>query len=98
MTDPQPPLNETPARREALQEVVVGLISYNPLLGQYLKGGQAITGSRRRTFAELREHKYIKPGSTTKIAKMLLTDPKGEDLAVEWGLKNPPAEAAQTAE
>lgn len=98
MSDPQPPLSHTPAREEALRDVVFGLISYNPLLGVYLKGGAPVSGPKRRTLSDLRQYGYIKPGSTTKVAKVLLTDPEGEALAVEWGLKPPPTAEAPVAE
>jgi hypothetical protein len=96
MSEPQPPLSKTPARGEALQDVVMGLVSYNPLLGVYLKSGKAVSGPKRRTLAELRERGFIDRSDPRKVAKMVLTDPLGENLAIEWGLKNPAA--AETAE
>jgi hypothetical protein len=96
MSDPQPPLTETPARREALQDVLFKLIRYNPLLGVYLKGGAPVSGPKRRTLAELRQYGYIKPGSTTQTAVMILT-PEGDALAIEWGLKSSSAEAPAEA-
>lgn len=103
MSDPQPPLNETPARREALQDVLFGLISYNPILGQYLKGGVPVPGPKRRTLSEdLRGNGYIQPGSRIKTAKMLLTE-SGTQLAKDWGLASQTSsgettEASGTAE
>lgn len=95
MSEPQPPLNETPARKEALREVLFGLISYDPLRGVYLKNGAQVTGAKRRTLAELRQHGYIEPGSKVQVAKVALTG-SGEQLAEEWGLKK--KESAGTVE
>lgn len=97
MSDPQPPLNQTPARREALGDVVFKLISYDPVRGQYLKGGTPVSGPRRRTLAELREYGYIKPGDPRRVAVVVLTNPEGEALAVEWGLKPSPPETGEQA-
>lgn len=96
MSSPQPPLKETPARREALQEVLFKLISYDPVRGVYLKAGAAVPGPKRRTLAELREHGYIEPGSRIKVAPVVLTE-SGDALAIEWGLKSADA-AAETVE
>lgn len=100
MSTPQTVPEKTEARVDALRDVVFGLISYNPILGQYLRGGQQVPGARGRTFRELRtDYGLIKPGSTTRVAKVLLTNPEGEQVAIEWGLKNPPSEAgAETSE
>lgn len=97
MSSPPPVPEKTEARVDALRDVVFGLILYNPLLGQYLKGGQQVPGARGRTFRELRtEYGLIRPGSTIKTAKVVLTD-DGEAIAIEWGLKNPPSETSADA-
>lgn len=94
MTTPTFP-DRTEAREDALRDVTLGLISYNPLLGQYLKGGQQVPGARGRTFRELRsEYQCIKPGSTIKVAKVLLTE-IGTQVAIEWGLLPAPPEAGE---
>lgn len=93
MSEPQPPLKKTPAREEALREVLFKLVSYDPLRGVYLKGGAPVPGAKRRTLAELRQHGYIKPGSTTKTALVELTE-SGDELASEWGLQNQTAAGA----
>lgn len=91
------PPEKTPARVEALRDVVFGLIMYNPILGQYLKGGRQVPGARGRTFRELRsDYECIRPGSTTTVAKVLLTE-AGEQVAIDWGLKPGPPEAAEPA-
>jgi hypothetical protein len=96
MSEPQPPLNRTPAREEALRDVVLKLISYDPLHGLYLKGNKAVSGPKRRTLAEFRERGFIDRSDPRKVALVVLTDPLGENLAVEWGLKN--SSEAETAE
>lgn len=96
MTSPPPVPEKTEARVDALGDVVLGLISYDPLRGQYLKSGGPVSGARGRTLRELRTpYELIKPGSTIKIAKVLLTEELGEQVAIDWGLKNPPSEAAE---
>jgi len=96
MTSPPPVPEKTEARVDALQDVVLGLISYDPLRGQYLKGGQQVSGARGRTLRELRTpYELIRPGSPIKVAKVLLTE-SGEQTAIDWGLKNPPSDAAET--
>jgi hypothetical protein len=89
MSTPPPVPDKTEARVDALRDVVFGLISYNPLLGVYLKGGAQVPGARGRTFRELRtDYGCIKPGSITKVAKVVLTD-FGKQIAIDWGLMNP---------
>lgn len=94
MSNPQPPLNKTTAREEALRDVAFGLITYNPLNATYLKGGALVSGPKWRTLSELRSYGYIELGSKTKVAKVKLTDPAGEELAVEWGIKSAAEQAA----
>lgn len=99
MSSPQPPLNKTPARVDALRDVVFKLISYDPLRAVYIKSGQPVSGAKRRTLSEdLRGGGYIKPGSTTKVAPVELTKPQGEQLAVDWGLMPAPDAAAESVD
>lgn len=94
MSTPNTPLTQTPARRNTLQDVVLGLVSYNPLLGQYLKGGKQVPGPQGRTLREdFRGGGYIEPGSATAVAKVALTE-SGKQLAADWKLTN----AAQATE
>jgi len=86
MSTPQPPLTKTQAREEALRDVLFKLISYNPLLGVYLKGGAPVSGPKRRTLSELRQGGFIEASDRIKIAVMRLTKPSGTKLAEEWGL------------
>ena len=90
MSDPQPPLTRTPAREDALKDVVLGLISYDPIRAVYLKGSAPVSGPKRRTLSELRQYEYIDKSDPRKVAKVVLTE-AGEALAIEWGLKNPPS-------
>ncbi len=56
-----------------------------------------VPGARGRTFRELRApYECIEPGSRTQTAKVRLTE-IGEQLAIDWGLKNPVGVAQEEA-
>lgn len=71
-------LNKTDSRLGALREVAEGKISYDARTGTYSDSEGAVSGARRRTFAELRTGGAIKGGAPVE-----LTDAGGK-LIEEW--------------
>lgn len=82
-------MNQTPSRQTALEQIKAGKITYDPRTGGFAQDGRAITGARRRTFAELRAQ------DLTDIARddqgipregdgVLRLTVKGGDLLAGW--------------
>lgn len=88
MTTPSSPLNQTGTRREVLGEVLGGRVSYASGTGVFTVDGEAVTGARRRTYAELRSSGLLGGGGEGSPTPLKLT-PTGEAVAREWGLISP---------
>jgi hypothetical protein len=71
-------LNKTESRLGALREVEGGKISYDPRSGTYRDVNGAVSGARRRTFAELRASGAIETGEPVTLT------PFGTSLITNW--------------
>lgn len=79
------PLNPTDARKDVLMEVVAGRVGYVTGAGVFYLDGEAITGPRRRTYAEMRTAGLVDGGGAAEPKPLKLT-PTGEAVVREWGL------------
>lgn len=87
---PTPPsdqlsLNPTESRRTVLSEVIAERVSYVSGSGTFYVDGTAVTGPRRRTYAEMRTNGLVKGGGEAEPLLLELTR-TGEALARAWGL------------
>lgn len=71
-------LNKTDSRLGALREVAEGKISYDPRTGTYSDAEGAVSGARRRTFAELRTGGAIEGGQPVRLTT------SGGKLIEDW--------------
>lgn len=89
MTAPDP-LNRTDPRASALAEVRDRKIFYGERSGTYFENvdGEmtALTGARRRTFAELRGYGVIEPTDTKSAEgrKLMAPTSEGLNLILDW--------------
>jgi len=91
MTTPET-LNKTDPRATALAEVRDRKIFYGERSGTYFEsampsGFAALTGARRRTFAELRQAGVIEPVDVTGLPegrKLMAPTTQGLSLILDW--------------
>lgn len=72
--DVSSPLDLTPPRREALEQVKAGLVQYDGASASYLVGGVPVGGWNWRTLSELRKANLIATESGREPSKVVCTD------------------------
>jgi hypothetical protein len=84
MTMPTAP-KRTEARKTVLEEVMAERVFFVGNLGTFYVDDRPVSGSRRRSYAEMRREGFV-VGTGRPGKQLLKLTPKGEGLAKQWGL------------
>lgn len=76
---------KTESRERVIREVLADQVTFVGGAGTFYVGDVPITGPRRRAYADMRREGFV-VGTGRPGRQLLKLTPKGEALAVEWGL------------